>query len=149
MKALFLRGLLVAAALSVGLLVGPSETRLGMTLGSQALAQAECEPAVYARADGRQLATVSRNEQQAYKKWCVDAVARDTQTAATTSRSATSNLAAAGGGGIEIWCPPGALNCWCYHGTHYNGCSNFAAHCTSGLTCGPGGHICHCTANEP
>ncbi len=148
MKVLSVRGLLVAAALSAGLLVGPSETPLGVTFGSQALAQTECQPTVYARAEGRQLAAVTRSERQEYQKWCKDSAELDTQTAAA-SRSASTTLAAPGGGGIGIWCPPGALNCWCYHGTHYNGCSNFTAHCTSGLNCGPGGHVCHCTANEP
>ncbi|MGK9236476.1 hypothetical protein KXS07_21485 [Inquilinus limosus] len=131
MTTLMLRSLFATLFLLLGFFTVPTGGGpIGVTLGTPAFAQQECSAP---------RAAASRAEQQQYQDWCRQTAARDAQGAAG------STLAAAGGP-AEVWCPPWSKQCYCWNGKHYNGCLNFAAHCTDGLTCGPGGKVCHCTS---
>jgi hypothetical protein len=111
-----------------------------------AAASPECSVSTLARLEGRRAARMSRSDQEGYLRWCESAAGLDASATAQIQSSPVMDMVSAGGPS-EIWCPPGSTQCYCWNGKHYNGCQNFASHCTSGLTCGPAGKVCHCDAN--
>jgi hypothetical protein len=143
MPAKVIRSILAVAMLLSGLLASVSDGGFAIRLGDTAFAQEECSSASLARMPGRtSSAAPTRSESSQYQNWCRQVAARDTQPAA----GGGGTLAAPGAGPEEVWCPPWSTQCYCWQGSHYNGCMNFAAHCTDKLTCGPAGHVCHCTS---
>lgn len=120
-----------------------TESAQAQALRAQNDTAAICAVENFARSEGRELARIPRAEMAALQNWCRRSAAMDVPAAA--GRGAT-DLAVAGGG-EGIWCPPFSTKCYCWNGPHWKGCDNFAAHCTDGLTCGPGGKACHCTSN--
>ena len=139
MATLVLRGLFTTLVLLAGLFTaridgGP----IGLAVGTPAFAQQECTTP---------RAAVGRAEQQQFQQWCRQTAARDVQGSARAAQGAAGSTLAAAGGPAEVWCPTWSTQCYCWQGKHYNGCSNFAAHCKDSLTCGTGGKICSCTSN--
>jgi hypothetical protein len=115
-------------------------------LAARAAATAECSVQALARLEGRRGARMSRSDQEAYVRWCEGSARLDAEATAQLQSSPVMDMVAAGGAS-EVWCPPASTQCYCWNGKHYNGCQNFASHCTGGLTCGPAGKVCHCDAN--
>jgi hypothetical protein len=114
-------------------------------VASRAAATAECSAQALARLEGRRAAGLTRSSQEEYVRWCEGAAQLDASATAQIQSSPVMDMVSAGGPS-EILCPAGSTQCYCWNGKHYNGCQNFAAHCTSGLTCGPAGKVCHCDA---
>lgn len=133
-----------APAEPMGLAAQPAA---GARARARPVQEPDCTAAFLARAEGRRAGRMPQAERDRYLRWC-EAAARQENTAElrTGSRGPT-DIAAPGADPPEIWCPPSSTQCYCWQGKHYNGCQNYASHCTSGLTCGPGGKVCHCDAN--
>jgi hypothetical protein len=152
MKRLFARAavfVLSVAAFTAALLIDPSVAPFGPTPAhAQAQLQAKtqvtgCTVETFANLDGRKAASLSASERRQIESWC----AKQRTNAQTAKPPGPGQLAANMSGAEPIWCPAFSKKCVCVNAGAWQGCSNFKAHCKSGLSCGKYGHVCSCDSN--